>query len=108
MRRRTAKYQVRRYEPFLVAEAPLDDAPTSSSTSSDNTRSVDPAGAGRKAFGALAAYIFGKGNAAGEAMKMTTPVFSTTDGRMQFVIGQSAHKVCYGCSAVYDVSLACC
>lgn len=47
-------------------------------------------GAG-KAFNELARFIFG-GNQRGEKLQMTTPVFSDTRGRMQFVIG-AAFKV---------------
>eukprot|EP00877_Chromochloris_zofingiensis_P004288 jgi/Chrzof1/13860/Cz08g15100.t1 len=116
--RRAADYQVRRYEPYLVAECALDptaatataaSAPSPSSASSSTPAtstqasssqppaghaaqsSVNPASAGVAAFRALAGYIFG-GNAAGEKMKMTTPVFTSTQGTMQFVIGPSAHK----------------
>ena len=61
------KYEVRQYEPFIVAET--------SST-------------GYAAFGSLAGYIFGK-NAAGQKMAMTTPVLNTSD-RMQFYLGSKA------------------
>jgi hypothetical protein len=141
--RRTAKYQVRRYKPFLVAQTQLDNLenlPSTRTTSSDGTsqqwqQSVSPATAGMKAFNALATYIFG-GNAAGERlncgwqllqagrcvsavvtallpcclahndkptsvprtpprpsgskMAMTTPVFTSTDGTMQFVVDAAA------------------
>lgn len=46
---------------------------------------INPASAGMKAFNALAGYIFG-GNSAGSKMAMTTPVFSSTAGTMQFVV----------------------
>lgn len=75
--RRFASYEVREYEPFLVAETRT--AADSSSSSSGN-----PGGA----FGVLAGYIFGGGNATGEKMEMTTPVFMS-EGKMQFVMSRS-------------------
>lgn len=69
----------------------MDALPSSSSTNSSNadssssSKGVNPASAGMKAFNALAKYIFG-GNAAGAKMAMTTPVFTSTDGTMQFVV----------------------
>jgi hypothetical protein len=47
---------------------------------------------GIKAFNALAGYIFG-GNASGTKMAMTTPVFSSTDGTMEFVVSAKAEQV---------------
>ena len=68
-----ASYEVRKYEPFVVAEAPY--------------------GSGPAAFGALAGYIFGR-NAQGEKMAMTTPVLSSTAGNsMQFYLGKSTKAV---------------
>ena len=67
-----AEYVRCRYEPFLVAEAPLG--------------SSDPASDGGAAFRTLAGYLFG-GNAAGERMAMTAPVISSTSGVMQFYVG---------------------
>ena len=58
--------------------------------------SVNPAGAGNKAFNTLARYIFGD-NQARAKMAMTTPVFSDTAGSMRFVIGQTTLKVRAGC-----------
>lgn len=49
-------------------------------------------GVGIKAFNALAGYIFG-GNASSKKMAMTTPVFSSTDGTMDFVVSASAEQV---------------
>ena len=67
--RRTAKFQVRQYQPFLVAQTDLDNLPSSSSSSSSNDAGgINPASAGMKAFNALAKYIFG-GNAAGRSGK---------------------------------------
>jgi hypothetical protein len=37
------------------------------------------------------------GNARGEKMEMTTPVFTNTRGDMQFVIGKAAHQVSHNC-----------
>mmetsp|Transcript_12003 Transcript_12003/g.21284 ORF Transcript_12003/g.21284 Transcript_12003/m.21284 type:complete len:379 (+) Transcript_12003:30-1166(+) len=68
--RRAAEYQVRQYQPYLVAET---------------------AGKGFQTFGTLAKYIFG-GNERNEQMSMTTPVFSDATGRMGFVIDPTAHK----------------
>ena len=70
---------VRRYEPFLVAEARLG--------------SDDPASDGSAAFRALAGYLFG-GNAAGERMAMTAPVISSTSGIMQFYVGGGRQASC--------------
>ncbi|CAG9465527.1 unnamed protein product [Pedinophyceae sp. YPF-701] len=68
--RRAADYEVRRYEPYSVAE-------------------YAPATADRRgSFQSLARYIFG-GNARGEKMAMTTPVFTEPAGRMQFVMGST-------------------
>ncbi|KAI4377363.1 hypothetical protein MLD38_015002 [Melastoma candidum] len=55
--KRTAKYEVRKYEPFLVAE-----------TSGDKL-------SGSKGFNDIAGYIFGK-NSSEEKIPMTTPVFT--------------------------------
>eukprot|EP00887_Chlorella_sp_A99_P001320 scaffold14.g1320.t1 len=76
--RKGAAYEVRHYEPYAVAEAPMGGAASPASPAS-------PAG-GAAAFGALAGFIFG-GNDRGEKYAMTTPVFSDTCGRMRFVIG---------------------
>lgn len=84
------KWRMRcRYEPFLVAEAPLG--------------SSDPASDGGAAFRTLAGYLFG-GNAAGERMAMTAPVISSTSGVMQFYVGggRQARRPCFDvftCSA---------
>jgi len=77
--RRTSRYDVRRYEPFVVAEY-------------DMTSAADPGTTNRRrsAFQSLARYIFG-GNTAGQRMAMTTPVM-TRDNRMQFVMGQRLWK----------------
>lgn len=64
-------YEVRRYDPIVVAEAPYGAGPM-----------------GSAAFGALAGYIFGR-NGRGEKMAMTTPVLSDT-AKMQFYLGSKA------------------
>lgn len=88
--RRCAAYEVRRYEPFLVAETPMDEVRAGrSSVTGGPPAGVSPAGPGGAAFGALAGYIFG-GNEAGQRMAMTTPVFSDSAGRMRFVVGGGA------------------
>jgi hypothetical protein len=77
--KRLRGYEVRRYDAFPVAQAPMVAAP--------GVEPPSPAAAagGGRAFGALASYLFG-GNAAGRRMRMTTPVLS--DGAvMQFPIG---------------------
>ena len=80
-------YEVRRYDPYLVAETgpglevkemPESGAPTK----------MEGQVAGQ-AFNSLAGYIFGRANASGTKMEMTTPVF-TKSNKMQFVVsGQS-------------------
>lgn len=100
MCRRTASFQVRQYKPFLVAQTDLDNLPSSSSSdngsnsssSSSSKGGINPASAGMKAFNALAKYIFG-GNASGTKMAMTTPVFTSTDGTMQFVVDAQGQQV---------------
>ncbi len=87
-RRRTLDYQVRQYQPYLVAETSMAGGSVSSESSFLNPAS----GLGGRSFGTLARYIFG-GNVAQEKMEMTTPVLSDTTGAMQFVISPSAHKV---------------
>ncbi|CAA2967054.1 Hypothetical predicted protein [Olea europaea subsp. europaea] len=55
--KRTANYEVRKYEPFIVVE-----------TDGDKL-------SGSRGFNSVAGYIFGK-NSAGEKIPMTTPVFT--------------------------------
>jgi hypothetical protein len=64
----------------------------SSSSGSSSSSGINPASVGIKAFNALAGYIFG-GNASGAKMAMTTPVFSSTDGTMEFVVSANAQQV---------------
>ena len=77
-----------------MAEASLS-APSANESSSSGGSSdgaidgpVNPAKGGGGAFNALAGYIFG-GNSRKEKMAMTTPVFSDSNGRMQFVVRSS-------------------
>lgn len=80
-------YEVREYQPFLVAQTTMDDK--TSVVNSFNPASRDMG----LLFNRLAEYIFG-GNKTNEKMEMTTPVFTDTSGKMQFVIG-SKFKVKY-------------
>ena len=81
--RRYASYEVREYQPFLVAETRTTAEPSSSSSGEGNFLT-----GGGGAFGVLAGYIFGQGNETGEKMEMTTPVFMN-EGKMQFVMSRS-------------------
>jgi hypothetical protein len=72
-----------RYDSILVAETELDMQASTSGRGDEKT--LNPAELGGTAFNMLAGYIFG-GNAAGDKMKMTTPVFTDTRGKMQFVM----------------------
>lgn len=74
--------EVRRYDPFVVAE-----------TNSDGNSNDGKGGGRRSAFRSLARYIFGEGNETGEKMSMTTPVFTSEAGRMQFVVGKSDQDI---------------
>lgn len=58
--KRTKDYQIRRYQPYLVVESPMDEQATSSSTP------LNPAGPGTKAFQALAGFIFGRNQRGGK------------------------------------------
>jgi hypothetical protein len=103
---------VRQYQPFLVAQTDLDNLNSSSSSSSSSdaadsggsnngngssssgVRGINPASAGMKSFNALAKYIFG-GNVSSTKMAMTTPVFTSTDGTMQFVVDTKGQQVSF-------------
>ncbi len=61
--RATDDYEIRRYEPFIVAEVDVEG---------------DSGSAGSRAFRILADYIFGN-NARQEKMQMTAPVVSTPE-----------------------------
>lgn len=67
-----ARYEVRRYAPFCVAQSPL----------------VFEGQAEKRAFGSLAGYIFGK-NVGQQKMAMTTPVYSSEES-MSFYLGPAA------------------
>ena len=51
-----------------------------------------PSGEGGSAFNALAGYIFGK-NDRQQKMSMTTPVFTDSQGKMQFVVSTQQVRV---------------
>lgn len=80
---KTKDYEIRRYDPYLVAEVAM------------GNREAPASGQG---FMELADYIFGK-NAEGAKMEMTTPVYTTSGGtpeggpRMQFVMEPKYEKV---------------
>lgn len=88
------QYEIRRYDPFLVAETGGTDTTAGGAPSS--AAAAPGSGAGSSsgegvmgdgaAFMELAGYLFGK-NDRGEKMEMTTPVVSGPDGRMEFYIG---------------------
>lgn len=67
-----------RYDPFTVAETDME--------ASTSGRDPSPASDGKGAFNALAGYIFGK-NKQQQKMAMTTPVYTNSGGKMQFVVG---------------------
>lgn len=88
--RRYAEYEVRRYDPFLVAET------RTNSNDADQGDRLGAGGmtglpAGGNPFGTLAGYLFG-GNEEKKSMAMTTPVF-TGGGKMQFVMPKSVGGV---------------
>lgn len=78
--KRTAEYEIRKYDSFLVCET--------ATTSSDVTTG--------DGFNTLAGFIFGK-NEKEEKMNMTTPVYTTSSTRdqktkMQFVLEKSKYE----------------
>ncbi|QDZ18762.1 SOUL heme-binding protein [Chloropicon primus] len=73
--KRMADYEVRKYDPYLVCETPT--------SSSDVTTG--------EGFNALASFIFG-GNDRKESMNMTTPVYTTSEQKMQFVLEKSKYE----------------
>ena len=78
--KRTAEYEIREYDPFIVCE-------TATSSSEVTTG---------EGFNTLAAFIFGK-NSREEKMNMTTPVYTTSSTsdqktKMQFVIEKSKYE----------------
>jgi hypothetical protein len=97
--RRTAHYQVRQYKPFWVAETALDFVPEQQQQQQQAAQGqqqqqsgVSPASVGIKAFRALVGYLSGQ-NEAKRSIAMTTPVFTTSEGAMQFVVGASGMQV---------------
>ncbi|MEW5301051.1 MAG: hypothetical protein WDW38_009378 [Sanguina aurantia] len=84
--KRFKDYEVRSYPSFIVAQCAMD-----SGAGGGSAPGVNPAGPGTLAFNKLAGYIFGK-NDRGQRMSMTTPVFSSSGGTMQFVIPPSTAK----------------
>lgn len=76
-------FQIRSYEPFRVCTVSLLQE-RKANPEMDATLN-EPAKGNIKAFGALAGYLFGK-NQDSKAMKMTTPVLTTEDKRMSFVL----------------------
>ena len=75
-------YEVRRYEPYLVASTGPGVDVKEMKTSAPAKMDGQVAG---QAFNSLAGYIFGQANATGTKMEMTTPVF-TKENTMQFVV----------------------
>lgn len=84
----------RRYEPFVVAEVKvgMPGAVKGASSNNNSGSSGSPDKGGNGAFNMLAGYIFG-GNERKERMAMTMPVFSDSNGLMQFVV-RSSDEVC--------------
>ncbi|GAB4818457.1 hypothetical protein N2152v2_005503 [Parachlorella kessleri] len=89
--KKTAQYEIRQYDAFPVAEAPMQPGAAAAASGATDGQAQQQQGAngggpGVTAFRELARYIFG-GNAAGVKMDMTTPVFTNADrSRMQFVL----------------------
>ncbi|KAK9837901.1 hypothetical protein WJX74_007465 [Apatococcus lobatus] len=81
-------YEIRRYDPFTVAETDMGSAPTGQESGSGPKGSKE----GETAFGRLAGYIFGK-NSRQEKMSMTAPVFSHPSGRLQFVMDKAHQEI---------------
>ncbi|KAL3944219.1 MAG: hypothetical protein SGBAC_001716 [Bacillariaceae sp.] len=80
--------EIRRYKPFSVCAVNMNKPRPEAAKESDNKVRV-PEISGASSFGALAGYLFGK-NDQSTAMKMTTPVFTSTleagDKQMEFVL----------------------
>lgn len=88
--KKTKDYEIRMYEPYVVAEVPM--APGASPAAGDG-------------FNDLAGYIFGN-NRDSVKMEMTTPVLTTavpgaSSSRMQFVM----ENRCVGCMDDADTVL---
>ncbi len=97
-----------RYDSYIVAETALDasSAQPESNEDSSSAGGVNPARGGGGAFNALAGYIFG-GNERKEKMAMTMPVFSDSQGRMQFVVRSSDEVQCHNVSIFVNSSSPC-
>jgi len=92
--KRLATFEVREYEPIVVAEAMMNVTPP---TTRPEAPSEMPAGAAvsKAAFEDLAGYLLGGKNALAKTMEMTTPVLTTEDETatvMKFVIPPSMSK----------------
>ena len=80
-------YEIRQYDPFSVCSVSMS-KPRPMSSATTDASIADPQQSSARAFGALAGYLFGK-NKQESAMKMTMPVFSSsqdTDKTMSFVL----------------------
>jgi hypothetical protein len=90
--RRYAEYEIRRYPDVVVAETKTGGESGVSEGKRLAAGGMTGGGGGGDGsfnpFGALAGYIFG-GNAEEKKMEMTTPVFTSDDGKMQFVMGRA-------------------
>ena len=82
-------YEIRRYEPYSVCTVSM--AMERAATPKFDAAVSEPPKGNVKAFGALAGYLFGK-NKANSAMKMTTPVLTTEDKKMSFVLPSTYWK----------------
>lgn len=82
-RRRNSNIEIRKYDDFAVCSVSMNQ--TRDADSRTDAAVNEPAKGGVKAFGALAGYLFGK-NEEQTAMKMTSPVLTTEDQRMSFVL----------------------
>lgn len=81
-----AGYEIRNYKPFSVCSVSMNKPRPADITRTD--AKTNPQLAGASSFGALAGYLFGK-NKESTAMKMTTPVLKTEEGKdsqMSFVL----------------------
>ena len=72
----TTSIEIRRYKPYSVCSVSMN-KPRPQDSSKTDAKLGAPELKGASAFGALAGYLFGK-NDQSTAMKMTTPVFTTT------------------------------
>ena len=84
-------FEIRSYEPFAVCSVNMAQLEQREANPKMDAAVNEPAKGSIKAFGALAGYLFGK-NQEGQAMKMTTPVLTTEDKRMSFVLPSAYWK----------------